>query len=224
MISQLDRFRRYFFLAVFLTFCGYALWEAFNYSPTPPALAHSLAYWQKAQVPLDSLNTGDLVLRRGKGFVSEYCRQFNTRDKKYSHSGILHKEGELLYVYNIIGGESRISNKMKKERLEIFCHPLVAFEFAVYRYDLNHAEKQELDSLLGKWYQQGLEFDLDFDYETDETMYCSEMIFKAISYVKNDTNYLPLSQVNQKAYVALDDLYFHSHAKPLIEYRYDQVP
>ena len=40
-----------------------------------------------------SIHTGDIVLRRGKGLISDKFRRMSLQDKSYSHSGIIVKEG-----------------------------------------------------------------------------------------------------------------------------------
>ncbi len=209
------------FILVFLIYLGYSLWATFYYDPNPKNVETALEKWKKVPLDLDSLQSGDLVLRHGKGFISDLLIAFNNEEKKYSHSGLIHREGKKLFVYNSIGGESRESNKMLKERFEIFVHPDIAFDFGIFRYDMPENQLISLDSLLGAYFQSGLEFDMDFDMYSEDKMYCSEMIYKAILLVTKDKNYLPLSRIQGKPYVAIDDLYLNSHCKQILEYNYD---
>ena len=47
------------------------------------------------------------------------------------------------------------------------------------------------------------------------------MIYKALNVVTNEKNFIPLSTVMDKPYVAVDDLYLNDHCKFLFEYNYD---
>ncbi|MCB9232432.1 MAG: hypothetical protein H6581_12255 [Bacteroidia bacterium] len=214
--------RRIFFLGIFLFYVGFATWEFFNYNPKPKNIASARERWQKVHFPYDMFKTGDLVLRRGKGFVSDAMLNFCKKDPRYSHTGIIKRdENGKLWVFHSIGGESRESNAMLKEPVEIFCHPDAAFNFGLYRWDLSESELYSFDSLIVTYYNAGLEFDLDFDMSTDETMYCSEMIYKALNVATKGKNFIPLSTVMDKPYVAVDDLYLNDHCKKLFEYNYD---
>ena len=47
--------------------------------------------------------TGDIVLRNGKGFISDLFRNTSKREKKYSHAGIIVIENNQPYVYHMLG-------------------------------------------------------------------------------------------------------------------------
>lgn len=207
------------FAFVFLCFKSYQLWD---YIPDPKQLdAGDEEKWEAVGLDYDSLRSGDLILRHGRGFISDLSATFSVQEAKYSHSGVLRKEGDEIFVYHAIGGEENQSNKMRKDPIELWCHPKAIFEFGIYRYDLNDSELMRYDSILTSWYEQGMEFDLDFDLTTEETMYCSEMIYRALILATNDKNFLPLTEVLDKPYIAVDNLYLNPHCKLLFQYNYD---
>jgi hypothetical protein len=166
------------------------------------------------------LQSGDLIFRHGKGFISDAFRRFSLKDKKYSHAGIIAIENEQVFVYHAIGGEENVSNKLKKNTLSEFCAPDNAQSFGVYRYILSETEKTELMRLSRLYYRQGLEFDLSFDLKTDDKMYCSEFIYKMLTKVKSNKFFLPLSEVNGLKYVAIDDLYMNSGCEAVYSFNY----
>ena len=217
----MDVLRKVFFTGLFLYYSGYAIWAAFYYDPKPVTPHKTREKWTKVPFDENILRTGDLLVRHGKGFVSDCMLKFNNCEEKYSHSGIIHREGNRVFVYNSIGGESRENNSMLKEPLDMFVHPDIAFNFGIYRYDLDSVHITSLDSMLTAYYKSGLEFDLDFDMYSEDKMYCSEIIYKTMIFVSKDKNYLPLSRVDGKPYVAIDDLYLNSHCKHILEYTYD---
>jgi len=61
-----------------------------------------------------NLQPGDVILRSGKGFISNVFRQFSVKDKRYSHAGIIDSENGKFYVYHILGGTSSTSGELKK--------------------------------------------------------------------------------------------------------------
>ena len=166
---------------------------------------------RKAVLPAASLlQSGDLIFRHGRGFISNAFRTFSMKDKKYSHAGIICIEKDGVFVYHAIGGEENLSNKLKRSSLGEFCDPENISAYGIYRYPLSDSEKAGLSKLVKAYYQAGLEFDLAFDMNTDNKMYCSEFIYKILCKVKSNKNFLPLSELNGLKYVAIDNLYMNS--------------
>ena len=184
---------------------------------TPDELS---AKWNIAQPNANILHTGDLILRHGRGFISNAFMSLSFHEKKYSHSGIVHIEDGKVFVYHAIGGEENVDNKMRKDLLKDFCDPQYVHSFGIYRYDLNEPQLQQYDSLATAYYNQGLQFDTKLDLATDSVMYCSELIYKMLQKVSGDKNYVALSEVNGYRYVAIDNLYLNPHCAPVYEYSY----
>ena len=176
--------------------------------------------WKKASPAVEILHTGDLILRHGRGFISNAFMSMSLQDQKYSHSGLIHIEDGKTYVYHAIGGEENVTNDMKKDRIEDFCDPASVHSFGIYRYDLNEEELERLDSLAGDFYRKKLQFDTHLDLSTDSLMYCSEFIYKVLGNVSHDKNYIPLSEITGKKYIAIDNLYLNKHCTFIYDYNY----
>lgn len=176
--------------------------------------------WSRAKPDISGLRSGDLIFRHGRGAISNMLMAMSQRESKYSHAGIIHKENEKVFVYHAIGGEENISNKLRKDPLEVFCNPNDVHAFGIYRLDLDAGQLLELDSLAEMYYTSGLEFDTKFDLSTDAKMYCSEFVYKLISRVAHNENYLSLSAVSGMKYVACDNLYLNTHSRFIYSYNY----
>ena len=218
----LSRARQVLFSCVFFYYAAFSIWSHLNYDPTPIDLASAQEKWKKVEFDPTMVRDGDLLTRRGKGFISEQMMLFSKDDPKWSHSGIISKDPDgTVYVYHAIGGEDYADNSMKRQRIEIFAHPDVAYGFGVYRYDLNNDQFSKLDSILERQYRNKVQFDLDWDLESDEEMYCSELIYKALIDATGDKEYISLSKVMDKDYVAVDNLYLNKHCNQIFEYNYE---
>ena len=176
--------------------------------------------WNLAQPDIKLLKTGDLILRHGRGFISNAFMSLSFKEKKYSHCGIVHIENGNVYVYHAIGGEENTSNKMRKDLLKDFCDPQHVHSFGIYRYDLNDAQLKQYDSLATDYYHKGLQFDTKLDLTTDDVMYCSELIYKTLQKITGDKGYIATSNVNGYKYVAIDNLYLNRHCSPVYEFSY----
>lgn len=157
------------------------------------------------------LKDGDLVLRTGNDFISQTLRRFSRVDKTYSHCGIVRKEDGKFFVYNAIGGEDNPDAKLRKESFEQFCDPGHNLGFGIFRYRLKERELNRLDSIVGLFYDKKIPFDLQFNLETDSSLYCAEFVYKALSLATGQSHYLPVSQIGDFKYVAIDNLFLNKH-------------
>jgi len=179
-----------------------------------------LNQWKKAKPAYSSLKSGDIIFRHGRGFISNTLMSLGQREKKYSHAGIVSVENGNVYVYHAIGGEQNISNKLRRDKLEDFCSPQDIHAFGIYRSDFNPEQIQQVLAKVYDYYKNELQFDTKFDLTTNDKMYCTEMIYKIFIGVAGEGNYISLSAVGNKKYVACDDIYLNSHFQKIYSYTY----
>jgi hypothetical protein len=127
------------------------------------------------------LREGDLVVRMNRDPSSRFIKYFNHKDKNYSHSGIVLFEHGYPYVYDIINGQENPDQKMRKDSLRNFCSPRSNVAYGIYRYNMSSDEISKLKILVHEWYAKGIRFDSLFSLQSDDRMYCSEMISKAVT-------------------------------------------
>lgn len=176
--------------------------------------------WSHAKPDCSTLHSGDLIFRHGRGAISNMLMAFSTHEAKYSHAGIVSVENNKVFVYHAIGGEENVSNKLRKDPIEVFCNPNDVHSFGIYRLDLNEKQLLQVDSIAESYYKDGLEFDTKFDLKTDDKMYCSEFVYKIILRVTRNENYLSLTTVSGMNYVACDNLYLNAHSRFIYSYTY----
>src|SRR6476646_2524716 len=152
---------------------------------------------------------GDLIVRTGRDFTSEIMRQLSARDKTYSHCGIAAIEHDSVFVYHSIGGEWNPNQKLRRDPFEIFCNPFENRGFGVFRYKLSPRENTRLISVARKFYNRGIRFDMQFDLASDDRMYCSEFVYKAVEEASHNKILLSTTEVNQFKFVALDNLFIN---------------
>src|SRR6476620_4928076 len=68
----------------------------------------------------DLLQDGDLVVRSGMEFSSQFIKQFNRRDKSWSHSGIVFFENNQPFVYHMLTGDENPDQKLRNDSLITF--------------------------------------------------------------------------------------------------------
>ena len=155
------------------------------------------------------IRSGDMIFRSGMDQVSRAARSFNRKDTSYSHCGLLFIEHDSVFVYHALGGIYNPSQRLMRQPLDSFCNPAENNAVAVYRYPLSGTQLSKLESTVQGYYHAGLKFDMYFNYQSDDKMYCAEFVFKSLnravdssltSYVRTDT--IPFG-------VTTDDLFLH---------------
>jgi hypothetical protein len=148
---------------------------------TDSLLQKRIAHYTETVYPVlaRSVQTGYLVTRMGRDITSQLMSKLNIKDSSFSHCGIIIVEKDTPYVYHCIGGEFNPDQKMKRERLIDFSSPIDAKRIGVFQPDITANEKDSLVNIINVWYKAAIPFDMDFRLDTDQKMYCSEMITKA---------------------------------------------
>ncbi len=158
------------------------------------------------------LKPGYLVLRMGLGADSRLLAQMNRKDKSYSHCGIVLIENGCPFVYHSIGGENNPDERLRRDSAKFFFSPLYNTALAVVRYDLNSTELDELQKVVRAYYKLRPKFDMKFNLSTDDKLYCSEFVCKAVNKATRDTAYIGTTSVAGLRFVGIDNLFVNPHA------------
>ena len=172
---------------------------------------------QKLQAVKPLLKSGDIIVRSGNDEVSEAARSFNRKDKTYSHCGIIQIENDSVFVYHALGGIYNPSQKLLRQPVALFCNPDDVDQFAVYRYPLTQVENKQLSNWINEKYRTGLLFDYYFNFYTDNRMYCSEFVFKALNTATGGAFNKFLHENEEPLYIAIDDLYLNDAVREIVK-------
>jgi len=186
------------------------------------------------------LKEGDLVLRNGNEFASQVIKNFSKTDKTYSHAGLVFFENGYPLVYHILQGDQNPDEKLRRDSLKTFCNSRKNFGFAIYRYELDSMQLVSLKKIILDWYKKGIKFDPMFNLESDDKMYCSEMIRKSLQLAtegsitlnstrptKKEAEYytyhlkLPASYIAKMNIVSVDNLFLHPKCRMVKRFEFD---
>jgi hypothetical protein len=154
------------------------------------------------QLPVN-LKTGDIIFRNGKGIVSAMFR-CTSQEKKYTHAGVVILKNEIPYVFHMIGNANGKCG-LKTETLESFCNKTTNYGIAVYRYKCFKGNEDKINVYYQKLKKCDPVFDESFNLETDNALYCSEMIYKMTREITGLC--LPHSYFSNEKYISIDNLY-----------------
>ena len=166
------------------------------------------------------IRQGDMILRTGNDFTSESLRRLSLNDKTYSHCGIASIENDTIYVYHSLGGEWNPDERLRKDPVELFCNPEENRGFGIFSFNFDARQKHTLDSLLQSWHKKGLMFDMQFDLTTDDRMYCTELVSKAIKIATDANISFATTTLNNFKFVSIDNLFLHKNCIEKQRFRY----
>ncbi len=166
---------------------------------------------EAAFIKIDSvkplINTGDLIVRTGNDFTSESLRSLNQRDQTYSHCGIASVENDTLFVYHALGGEWNPDQKIRRDIFKNFAEPYSNRGIAIYRYTLLPADTDSLMITVKNLYHMGIMFDMKFDLQTNDRMYCAEFVYKAYLMGTRGKLQFSTSSIGNFTFIGVDDLF-----------------
>jgi hypothetical protein len=158
------------------------------------------------------IRSGDIVLRTGLGADSHMLACMNRKDKTYSHCGIVMVENGYPFVYHCIGGEDNPDERLRRDSAALFFSPLHNKGFAIVSYNYDRLAVTRLMEVVHTYYKQRPRFDLKFDLSTDDRLYCSEFVYKAVNKALNDPGFIKTTAFLGRTFVAIDNLFINDHA------------
>ena len=125
------------------------------------------------------LQSGYLICRHGDSIYSKWIIKHNLRDRRYSHIGIITlKNGEVMVIHADTSNRFSASGKVVEESIESFLQH--ARRIGIFK--LQNVDPSLLEEKVRNYI--GLPFDWKLDLSTNDALYCSELVKKAIE----DTN------------------------------------
>jgi hypothetical protein len=159
------------------------------------------------------IKSGDVIFRNGNDEVSRAARSMNRKDTSFSHCGLVFVEHDSIFVYHAIGGIYNPDQRLRRDPLDSFCNPAENNAFGIYRYNLKKDQADKLRALVTTHYQAGLMFDLFFNFQSDNVMYCSEFVFKSLNKSVDGalTKYVRLDTIPYG--VTTDDIFLNENCR-----------
>ena len=171
-----------------------------------------VAHLKKAsRLPLNiPVRNGDLVMRRGKGLVSNWFSSCSTQDQSFSHAGVVLMKNNIPYVVHL---QQDDLSGIKMEEFSSFISDDVCSKSAIYRLDLDEKEIQTMMEEINEDLDKKISFDPEFNFENSSTMYCSEWIRHLVVQATDDAAYFPVTKAGDFTYIAPDNLYLNKHTR-----------
>lgn len=188
--------------------------------PGKEVAPHALTSSRQIDSCIGLLHSGDLLLRTGNDEISNMFRQMNQGDKTYSHSGIVIIRNGYPFVYHSIGGADNPNEKLRCDSVSRFIAEAHNLGFGIVRFNFTETERRRFCQLADSYFHAMPLFDMDFNINTDDKLYCSEFVYKAVLKATADSTYLPVTRRNGTVFIGVDNLFRNKHAQTICELRY----
>ena len=143
-----------------------------------------------------TLQEGDLVFRRGKSMES-FAVVMAEQKGDFSHIGLIVMEEKMLYVIHIEPDDNFPGgDRVRKEPLQRFLDPEKASHFAIYRSHLDRKNLAMVAEQARDFFRKGSRFDHSYNLQTDQALYCTELVLKA--YQRGSLSFSRLIQKTDK--------------------------
>lgn len=166
------------------------------------------------------LKNGCVVLRRGNDVISKLFTEFNKQDKSYSHCGVAVVDSGVWYVYHSIGGEDNPDAKLRKDTYENFVSIRDNFGFGICDFHFNETETSSLLQVVDSFFKKQIPFDMQFDLNSNDRLYCAEMVYKSIQIASKNDTFFNISNHNGFKYVSTDNIFVNPHAHIICQVKY----
>lgn len=157
------------------------------------------------QSPPKGVAVGDLVFRRGQGMWTRYFINMSTREKRFSHVGIVTQVTN--DTAKILHADAHETTGIGCVRIEDWCGFYSnTLDCAVYRYCGPDAEAV-IPRIVTKGKEKlGVPFDSAFDLATEDRLYCTEFVRAAVNGAAGRELIKPV-KISGISFIPLDEVY-----------------
>ena len=177
---------------------------------------------QVPTIPIELLQEGDIVFRRGYGFASEMV-VYNDADGKYSHVGVVvNSEKGLMIAHSVPGGDAEENDIMRLERIEQFYSAESSSCGEIVRMELDSLQRRRLSEMAVAKANEKIPFDHNFDLEDTTALYCTELVQLLYRNIGIDLAEGRITRLNAPGfssdYLMPSDIYQNRNLKTIFKY------
>jgi hypothetical protein len=148
---------------------------------------------------------GDVLFKKGRGFWGSLAARFSDNADGYGHVGLVARgaDGALIVIH--AGGDPVTRDgRVQKTGFDDFLGSSMAA--ALYRPHQDDVNAAAALAYAERAVARNAPFDADFSLDTEHALYCTELIWRALSAALDEDAIPEKSKRSGKVYIALDDL------------------
>ncbi len=143
-------------------------------------------YYVLTQEEKHQLQTGDIILRRGYGFVSTMILRMMQEEMPVTHLGIIIRSNDSLKVAHTLSSTVSNQDGLRLQQIDSFTHNSYDNSLIVTRLkNLESSAMEKIKKQVAYYTKKQLPFDHHFDYKDTTAHYCSEFIWRVYEHNLN---------------------------------------
>jgi len=161
-------------LFVGVVFLGLKFLKDDSNRPYESSFSYKLTKEEKAK-----LKTGDIMLRRGYGFVSTMILKMMDEDYDVTHLGIVVKQNDTIKIAHALSSSVSNQDGLRLQAIDSFVHNSHDQTILVTRLkNIDSLQQNRIVKEIDYYYKKQLPFDNSFNYKDTTEHYCSELIWR----------------------------------------------
>ncbi|MGB2684549.1 MAG: YiiX/YebB-like N1pC/P60 family cysteine hydrolase [Olleya sp.] len=161
-------------LVLAVIFLAYKFFKDDSNRPYESSFLYKLSPKEKAK-----LQTGDIILRRGYGFVSTMISKMMSEDYDVTHLGVVIKQNDNLKIAHALSSSVSNQDGLRLQAIDSFVHNSHDSTILVTRLkNIDTIKQSKIVKQIDYYYKKQLPFDHSFNYKDTTEHYCSELIWR----------------------------------------------
>ncbi|MFQ3238910.1 MAG: hypothetical protein ACI9NI_001202 [Olleya marilimosa] len=161
-------------LVLVVIFIAYKFFKDDSNRPYESSFLYKLSSGEKKQ-----LQTGDIILRRGYGFVSTMISKMMNEDYDVTHLGVVIKQNDNLKIAHALSSSVSNQDGLRLQAIDSFVHNSHDSTILVTRLkNIDVLKQDKIVKQIEYYYKKQLPFDHSFNYKDTTEHYCSELIWR----------------------------------------------
>lgn len=201
-------------LVLAVIFLAYKFFKDDSNRPYESSFLYKLSPKEKAK-----LQTGDIILRRGYGFVSTMISKMMSEDYDVTHLGVVIKQNDNLKIAHALSSSVSNQDGLRLQAIDSFVHNSHDKTILVTRLkNIDTIKQNKIVKQIDYYYKKQLPFDHSFNYKDTTEHYCSELIWRIYEHNLKILQ-VPDSITDQQKYNTLKTFYDPNYFNIIINHQ-----
>jgi|GEM_PF-197962 len=200
-------FLSFFFILLFAA--GFNLFDIFRVEAgeqASRAYGDPSKYYRLSEAEKGLMQSGDIILRKGHGSVSDIIDNMYPTGYHLSHCAVVIRDPDSLYVIHTVSSELSMGDGVQTEGMDKFVRESVRNSIILVRPRADSLTRIRLAEASKSFLNKQIPFDNAFDISDTTQFYCTELIFQAYRKVYGKDMFPERLQTDHPNYLGIDAL------------------
>lgn len=127
-----------------------------------------------------AIQSGDIILKRGKGNISRMIVEKLAEPVPISHCGILVRDNDSVYIIHSVAKELTGIDGVQRVGFDVFMRDCLKNYLYVVRPKSDSVKRERIAVIAGEFLSRKATFDYELNYKDSSRVNCSELVYWAL--------------------------------------------